>query len=206
MADSYRTLAGPAEGEFKAKGSRHIGLVFPVATAEEALDLLDSVRRQHHGARHHCFAYRLGIEGDIVRSSDDGEPAHTAGTPILGALRSREITYVLAVVVRYFGGIKLGVPGLIEAYREATFAALNRAPVVECNVMISCTLTFPFDRVGEVMRWVKAADGVPEAPTYGEARGRMQVVLPRSGEARARKAFEALAPYGVEAVFELMPR
>ena len=201
MADRYRTLAGPAEGEFKARGSRHIGYVAPVRSAEDAMGLLEQVRKLHHGARHHCFAYRLGVEGETVRSSDDGEPAHSAGTPILGALRSREITQTVAVVVRYFGGIKLGVPGLIEAYREATFAALDRATVVERDVLVACTLSFPFDRIGEVMRWVKSAEGVPGAPTYHASRASLHVLFPQARAAEARLHLATLAPFGVVADF-----
>jgi putative IMPACT (imprinted ancient) family translation regulator len=165
------------------------------------MGLLEQVRKLHHGARHHCFAYRLGVEGETVRSSDDGEPAHSAGTPILGALRSREITQTVAVVVRYFGGIKLGVPGLIEAYREATFAALDSATVVERDVLVACTLSFPFDRIGEVMRWVKSAEGVPGAPTYHASRASLHVLFPQAREAEARLHLATLAPFGVVADF-----
>jgi len=205
VADRYRTLAGPAEGEFKARGSRHIGYVAPARSAEEALEFLEGLRKMHHGARHHCFAYRLGADGDQTRASDDGEPAHSAGTPILGALRSRELTQTVAVVVRYFGGIKLGVPGLIEAYREATFAALDRAMIIEKDVQVACTLTFPYHRIGEVMRWAKGVDGTPEAPDSSSDKATLRVRLPQARAAEAQRALAAAMPFGVTAAFTPIP-
>lgn len=205
MADRYRTLAGPAEGEFKVRGSRHIAFVAPVRSADAAQAFLDGLRKTHHGARHHCFAYRLGADGEFSRASDDGEPAHSAGTPILGALRSRELTQTVAVVVRYFGGIKLGVPGLIEAYREATFAALDRADIVEKDVLTACTLTFPFHRIGEVMRWVKAVDGAPEAPESGPDAATLRVVLPQARAAEAERTLAVAIPFGITAKFTPIP-
>lgn len=205
MADRFRTLEGPATGEFRAKGSRHLGFVFPVSTAEEAILHVETLRRAHVGAVHTCFAYRLGADGAVWRASDDGEPAHSAGTPILGVLRSRELTHVVAAVVRYFGGTKLGIPGLIEAYREATVAALAGASIVERDVLVCCTIEFPFYRIGEVMRLVKQWNGTPGAPDFTGSTARLEVYLPQSQHAGAAASLAPLAAFGVRASFQQAP-
>ncbi len=165
--DSYWTLAQPAEGLFKAKGSKHFGFVFPLTDLAEVTLHLQALRKLHHAARHHCYAYRWGATGEIWRAQDDGEPAHSAGTPILGALRSREVTHCLAVVVRYFGGTKLGVGGLMEAYREATLAALDNAQLVEKWVEATLHVTLPCHLMGETMRVLKLHDARPDLPGFG---------------------------------------
>lgn len=141
--DAYQSLKEPAEAMYKVKGSKHYGYVFPISHPDEAKFHLDALRKKHHDARHHAYAYRLGVAGDNWRASDDGEPANSAGPPILGALKSREITDCLAVVVRYFGGTKLGVGGLIDAYRTAALMAIDQARVVkrfvEQKVAVSCS-------------------------------------------------------------------
>lgn len=205
MADRFRTLKAPVSGEFRAKGSRHLGFVFPVSTAEEALQHVETLRRAHVGAVHCCFAYRIGADGAVWRASDDGEPAHSAGTPILGVLRSRELTQVVAAVVRYFGGTKLGVPGLIEAYREATLSALSDAEIVEREVRVRCMLSFPFERIGDIMRLVKTWNGTPGAPEFTGTIARLDVHLPRAHQAAAAASLAPLAPFGVQARFEPVP-
>lgn len=141
--DAYQTLKSPAEAMHKVKGSKHFGYVFPISQPEEAKAHLDALRKKHHDARHHAYAYRLGAAGEEWRVSDDGEPANSAGPPILGALKSREITQCLAVVVRYFGGTKLGVGGLIDAYRTATLLAIDESQIVtryiEQEVLVACS-------------------------------------------------------------------
>lgn len=166
MIDRYLTLAGPCEGLFKAKGSKHFGYVFPIATEEDIDAHLTALRKQHHAARHHCYAWRLGADGERYRANDDGEPNNSAGPPILGALRSRDLTNCLAVVVRYFGGTKLGVGGLIEAYREATLAALDEGEVIERFVLKTFKISFPYARMGTVMGHLKKWDISPEATDF----------------------------------------
>ena len=121
--DAYRSLAAPSEGLFKDNGSRFIALAYPVETEEEVKSIVAGLRKEYHDARHHCYAYRLGYQGDVFRASDDGEPAGSAGRPILGQIDSAGLSDVLVVVVRYFGGIKLGIPGLIRAYKTSTAKA-----------------------------------------------------------------------------------
>ena len=167
--DVYWMPAQPAEGLFKAKGSKHHGYVFPVRTEEEIAHHLAELRKVHHAARHQCYAWRLGPDGAMWRAQDDGEPAHSAGTPILGALRSREVTYCLAVVVRYFGGIKLGVGGLIEAYREATLDALDHCELTECHVVAEWEARFSYDRMSDAMRILKEFDCAPITTDFRES-------------------------------------
>src|SRR5690606_7725476 len=124
MDDGYRTIAQPAEGLYKEKGSKFIALAYPVYTEEEIKDRLAELRKKYYDARHHCYAYMLGADKSRYRANDDGEPNHSAGDPILGQIRSADLSNVLVVVVRYFGGTKLGVSGLITAYKTATADAL----------------------------------------------------------------------------------
>lgn len=156
--DSYWTLAAPAEGEYSEKRSKFLAYAYPVTTEEEALERVREVRTRYYDARHVCWAYRLGPVGEFYRTNDDGEPSGTAGKPIHGMLVSQGLTEVIVLVVRYFGGVKLGTSGLIEAYREATLAALEDAPRRECILTEQISITFRYDLMGPVMRVVKESD------------------------------------------------
>ncbi|MCR4909981.1 MAG: YigZ family protein [Bacteroidales bacterium] len=131
VSDTYFSISAPSEGLYKDRGSRFIAFARPVEREEEVREFLESVRREYHDARHHCYAFRLGLDGATWRASDDGEPSGSAGRQILGQIDSAGLSDVLVVVVRYFGGIKLGVPGLIKAYKESTADALSKAVKVE---------------------------------------------------------------------------
>jgi len=157
--DEYHTIQAPCKGLFKAKGSKHFGFVYPIQSEEEVAPLLAGLRKEFHDARHHAYAFRIGPEVDRWRTSDDGEPSNSAGPPILGALRSRKLTGCLAVVVRYFGGTKLGVGGLIEAYREATLAAIGNGTIETRYILQSFTIQCPFDLIGAVMSQIEKHDG-----------------------------------------------
>jgi uncharacterized YigZ family protein len=122
---SFRTLRAPAEGIYKEKGSKFLAFAYPVETETDTKVILDALRKQYFDARHHCFAYILGADKPRFRAFDDGEPNHSAGDPILGQIRSRELTNVLVVVIRYFGGVKLGMGGLMAAYKAAAENALD---------------------------------------------------------------------------------
>ena len=158
LNDSYWTLATPAEGEYSEKRSKFLAYAYPVTTEEEALERVREVRARYYDARHVCWAYRLGPMGEPYRTNDDGEPSGTAGKPIHGILVSQGLTEVIVLVVRYFGGVKLGTSGLIEAYREATLAALEDAPRRECILTEQISITFSYDLMGPVMRVVKELD------------------------------------------------
>ena len=156
--DEYRSVGGPAEGLFKDNGSRFLALAFPVETEEEVRQTVAELRKQYHDARHHCYAYRLGYKGDVFRSSDDGEPAGSAGRPILGQIDSRGLSDVLVVVVRWFGGIKLGIPGLIRAYKSATSDALDQAVIVTKTAARTYRLHFSYADMPAVMKLLKNMD------------------------------------------------
>ena len=136
--DTYRTVAAASSAEFKDKGSRFIAFAYPIRRADEVKSLLEPLRQSHHKARHWCYAYRVGTDGLQFRANDDGEPAGSAGRPILGQIDSAALTDVLVVVVRYFGGTLLGVPGLIHAYKTATALVLQQADVVKKTLKKAC--------------------------------------------------------------------
>lgn len=155
---SYKTIAKPAEGQYRERGSRFLSFAFPVVSEAEIKHYLAALQKTYFDARHHCFAWRLGYDGKSFRSFDDGEPHHSAGDPILGQIRSRGLTNVLVVVVRYFGGVKLGVGGLISAYKVAAEEALNQAGIQEKEVMDALKMIYDYSATPEIMRLVKEFD------------------------------------------------
>lgn len=155
IKDTYRSIASESEGLFKDNGSRFIALAYPVETSGQIRDILDSIRKKYHDARHHCFAYRLGLEGGEFRFSDDGEPSGSAGRQILGQIDSAGLSDILVVVVRYFGGIKLGIPGLIRAYKTSTADALSNAVAIEKVAGRNFRLSFDYIEMNNVMKVLK---------------------------------------------------
>lgn len=153
--DSYLTLAEPAEALYKEKGSKFLAYAYPVRNEEQIRECLDALRKRYYDATHHCYAWRLGVDGQNYRVNDDGEPSSTAGRPILGQLLSYGVTDVLVVVVRYFGGTKLGVSGLIAAYKESAAAVLSEAQIVERTVDVLFEVEFGYLVMNDVMRVVK---------------------------------------------------
>lgn len=160
MTERYLTIASEAEGIYKDKGSKFLAFAVPAESIEDVKEQLEQFRQRYHDARHVCYAYMLGAERQDYRANDDGEPSGTAGRPILGQINSRQLTNILIVVVRYFGGILLGTGGLITAYKEAASDALSRAEIVEKDVMIRKTLRFPYEKMNEVMRLLKDTQAV----------------------------------------------
>lgn len=158
IRDTYKSIPGPAEGLFKDNGSRFISFAFPVETEEEVKEIVGRLKKEFHDARHHCYAYRLGYLGDRFRANDDGEPSGSAGRPILGQIDSRGLSDVLVVVVRYFGGIKLGIPGLIRAYKTSTAEALDKAGTADKTAGNRYLLTFTYDVLPQVMKILKDMD------------------------------------------------
>ena len=166
--DAYRSIAAPSQGLFKDNGSRFIALAYPVETEAQVKDIVASLRKEYHDARHHCYAYRLGYKGDVFRASDDGEPSGSAGRPILGQIDSLGLSDVLVVVVRYFGGIKLGIPGLIRAYKTSTADALSQATVVEKIAGQHFRVGFEYLSMNAVMKVLKEMDLAPAGQQFGE--------------------------------------
>ena len=168
IQDSYRSVAARAEGLFKDNGSRFIAYIYPVETEEEVKDIVAGLRKEYHDARHHCYAYRLGYRGDVFRASDDGEPSGSAGRPILGQIDSALLSDVLVVVVRYFGGIKLGIPGLIRAYKTSTADAIAHAQVVEKVAGRSYRVEFGYLSMNAVQKALKDLDLPQKDQDFGE--------------------------------------
>ncbi len=155
MQDSFLTIAKYSEGLYKEKGSKFLAFACPVSSEEEIKARLDELRKKYYDARHYCYAYIYGNGYEHFRANDDGEPNHSAGDPILGQIKSKELTNVLVVVIRYFGGTKLGVSGLINAYKTAAAKALNANKIIECAITKSFRFVFPYDEMNEVMKLVK---------------------------------------------------
>ena len=155
IKDTFFSISSPSEGLFKDNGSRFIALAYPVETEGEIKGIIDSLKKEYHDARHHCYAYRLGLDGTKFRANDAGEPSGSAGRQILGQLDSAGLSDILVVVVRYFGGIKLGIPGLIRAYRSSTADALSKAEVVEKIAGKNYRLTFDYLAMNDVMKVLK---------------------------------------------------
>lgn len=169
IKDSYWTIAGESEGNYSEKRSKFLSFAYPVTTEEKALGHVAAVRSLYYDARHVCWAYRLGADGDTTRANDDGEPSGTAGRPILGIITSLGLTEVIVLVVRYFGGVKLGTSGLIEAYREAALAALKPAERKECILTEEVELHFGYELMGLVMRHVKELEAEVKAQDFRES-------------------------------------
>jgi len=154
-SDTYKTIKTVSFGLCREKGSRFVSAAYPASDENEIKFVLESIRKEHHEARHHCYAYLIGNEGETWRANDDGEPSGTAGRPILGQIRSIRITNVLVVVSRYFGGTLLGVSGLINAYKSAAASALGNAEIIDHIVHESYDITFPWAAMNAVMKIIK---------------------------------------------------
>ena len=151
----YNTIAQTSTAEFKDRGSKFIAFAFPIETADDFKQQLQILKKEHPKAVHHCFAYRIGTDGNNFRSSDDGEPSGTAGKPILGQIDSKELTNAAIVVVRYWGGTLLGVPGLINAYKNAAAMALQVTPIIEKQVELKYSIEFDYTQMNDVMMILK---------------------------------------------------
>ena len=165
--DTYLTIKSYSEGLYKEKGSRFISLAYPVSDQEEIKSILAQVKKEHHSARHHCYAWMLGHERNNYRVNDDGEPSGSAGKPIMGQINAFQVTNILIVVVRYFGGKLLGVSGLINAYRTAAESALVNNEILEHHVMDHYELTFPYSSINDVMKLIKEEEAGQSEQIFG---------------------------------------
>lgn len=163
--DTYKTISQPAEGIYTEKRSKFLAFAHPVRTLDEIKDIVKDYQKKYYDARHVCYAYMLGPERTDFRANDNGEPSGTAGKPILGQINSNMLTDILVIVVRYFGGIKLGTSGLIQAYKQATIEALSVADVIEKTVDADISFTFEYPFMNDVMRIVKEEE--PQIVTQG---------------------------------------
>ena len=155
MTDLYQTISSPSEGVYKEKGSKFIAMAYPIFSESEFKEKMQDLKKEYHDARHHCYAFRLGADMQQYRFSDDGEPSSTAGKPIFGQIQSFKLTNIAIIVMRYFGGTKLGVGGLITAYKAATKDALNNANVISRTVDNSYEIQFSYAIMSDVMNFLK---------------------------------------------------
>jgi uncharacterized YigZ family protein len=199
MTDTYITIVSPAEGYFKDKGSKFISYLFPVKDEDEIKEILSRIKKEHFSARHHCYAWRLGQEEIRFRANDDGEPSSTAGKPILGQLVSHDLTDVLCVVVRYFGGTLLGVSGLINAYRQAASDAIAKAETEVRIIELEYELKFSYNELNAVMLVLKNENlqqtGIELMETC-----RITFRVRKAESERVKKVFESIYGVAVAAV------
>ncbi len=165
-AEHYLTINRTGEGLYREKGSKFLAFAYPVTSEDEIRDKVDGLKKKFHDARHHCYAWRLGPDKELFRANDDGEPNNSAGKPILGQILSRDLTNVLVVVVRYFGGTLLGVGGLIQAYKTAAGEALDNAAVVKKFVYQIYSITFEYTGMNTVMKILKDLDIEPSEQDF----------------------------------------
>jgi len=155
IKDSYKTIKEPSEGFFKDRGSKFFGYAYPYTSEQELKTKIEELKKEHHTARHHCYAYRFKQDYSVYRANDDGEPTNAAGKPILGQIDAKNLTNVAVVVVRYFGGTKLGVGGMMNAYKTAALEALNNAEILECTIDDIFEVSFGYPEMNTVMRFIK---------------------------------------------------
>lgn len=158
MSDKFLTIKGHSDGEYKEKGSKFLAHAYPVATEEEVKLFIDELKKEHYNARHHCYAFVIGHPDQYYRANDDGEPTHSAGDPILRQIQSLKLTNTLVVVVRYFGGTKLGVSGLVNAYKTAAASALHHNTVIPKYLTETITFSYEYDQTNLVMKIIDEFD------------------------------------------------
>lgn len=197
MITTYKTILQPTESLFKDRGSKFLGFCYPIQKREDIKPILSQLKKDHIKAVHFCFAYRLGYDGADFRANDDGEPSGSAGKPILGQIDSFELTNVLVVVVRYFGGTLLGVPGLINAYKSTTTACFEMAEIVEKAIEATLFLEFDYNLLGEIMNVAKYFDAqIIEQEMALFCRLKLSIPLTRAADLRER----ITAIYGVKII------
>lgn len=196
--DFYKTIDTPSEGLYKDRGSKFIAFAHPAGDEEEAKLVLEDIKKKYHDARHHCYAYKFGMDENNFRSNDDGEPSGTAGKPIYGQILSYGLTNVIIVVIRYFGGTKLGVRGLIDAYKGATKEALEKADIKERYVKDYFMLTFEYPLMNEVMRLLRD-DRIEQIENKYEMNCRIRVAFRQKFSAEISSTLKKL--HGLEVEF-----
>lgn len=179
MVDTYKTIKNESEGFFKDRGSKFLAYAFPVESEDKINEHRAALRKKHYDARHHVYAFNIGAENGFFRASDDGEPSNSSGPPVLGQIRSFELTNILIVVVRYFGGTKLGVPGLINAYKSAAFDAIKNAEIIQKVIEKALIIEFDYPHINEAMRLTKE-EGIRISGQSFELVCRMELKIKRS--------------------------
>lgn len=191
-ADCYKSIAAPSKGIFKDKGSKFLAFAYPVESEEEAKAIISTLKREYFDARHHCYAWRLGLLGDRWRANDDGEPSSTAGKPILGQIISNGLSDILIVVVRYFGGTLLGTSGLINAYKSASADAIAAAKVAEKTATARYRISFDYAQMNAVMKLIKDFRLPVELPSFGDE-CTLETSVPLSAEAKFTESMNKIS-------------
>jgi len=174
--DTYKTLQAPSEGLYKEKGSKFLAYAFPVSTEQQIKEIITQLKKEHHSARHHCFAWRLGAENQSFRINDDGEPSGTAGRPILGQIQKQELTDILVVVVRYFGGVLLGTSGLTNAYKLAANEVLKNASIIAKIIKYPVEINFDYLATNELMQVLKEF-GIEITESHFDLKCRVKIMV-----------------------------
>lgn len=180
-SDIYTTIRKISKGIYKEKGSRFLSFAYPMTDEEKVKPVIDKIRKEHHEARHHCYAYMIGSERTVWRSNDDGEPSGTAGRPILGQINSFGLTNILIIVSRYFGGTLLGTSGLINAYKSAAASAIQNAGIIECTIQELYEIIFPFMSMNDVMKILKQ-DNIGQSEQKFDNECRMKISFRSSAQ------------------------
>ncbi|MBN1820964.1 MAG: YigZ family protein [Prolixibacteraceae bacterium] len=195
MKDTYQTIEKISEGLFKDKGSKFISYAYPITNEDQVKEILTEIKKSHHSARHHCYAWRMGTENITFRANDDGEPSSTAGKPILGQLLSYDLTNILIVVVRYFGGTLLGVSGLINAYKSAAADAINNNNIIEKKIEAVFEIQFSYNELNSVMQILKN-ENINQLTTDFKESCMIRFSVRKSDAIRVNRLFEDF--YGVK--------
>ena len=199
MEDTYLTITDISEGQFKDRGSRFIGFLYPVSSETEVKERLAALKKQYHDATHYCYAYTIGHTGPAqTRLNDDGEPSGSAARPIFGQLQSAGLSDVLAVVVRYFGGTKLGVPGLINAYKTATREAIANATVVEKEILDLAEASLPYDRVNSLLQLLKKKDATVRGMDYADGKSIVRFEIRHDRFAELQESISPISPVSIK--------
>jgi uncharacterized YigZ family protein len=197
MEDLYKTISSPSKGIYKEKGSKFIAVAFSIFSKEEFKDKLNELKKEYHDARHHCYAYKLGLTENEYKYSDDGEPNNSAGAPIFGQIKSFELTNIAIIVVRYFGGTKLGVGGLVTAYKEAAKDALKSAKIIEITVDNIYEIQFEYKIMSDVMNFIKQQQLEVINQTL-EEKGTIQFRIRQSEATTLLKKLETIAGINIQ--------
>lgn len=199
MENTYKTIVATATGQFKDRGSRFIGFLYPVSDEEEIKAHLAALKKEYHDATHYCYAYTIGHTGQPqTRLNDDGEPSGSAARPIFGQLQSAGLSDVLAVVVRYFGGTKLGVPGLINAYKTATREAIANATVVEKEILDLAEASLPYDRVNSLLQLLKKKEATVRGMDYADGKSIVRFEIRHDRFAELQESISPISPVSIQ--------
>tara|TARA_B100000900_G_scaffold365266_1_gene340413 strand:- start:2927 stop:3544 length:618 start_codon:yes stop_codon:yes gene_type:complete len=191
VKDSYNTIKHASEGFFKDRGSKFFSYAYPYTSEQELKAKIEELKKEHHTARHHCYAYRFKQDYSVYRVNDDGEPTNAAGKPILGQIDAKGLTNIAVVVVRYFGGTKLGVGGMMNAYKTAALEALNNAEIIECTIDDVYKVSFGYPEMNTVMRFIKEL-GVEIVDQNMELDCEIQFSIRKSDAVKAQEKFSGL--------------